>query len=317
MSSIVWCVSTSRSPVRRDREVEAAVLAELLEHVVEERDAGRRRRVAVPVEHEVDVDVGLLGGPVPRGRSGVIGLIDAPLSRSARPATVRKASFSAGVPTVTRRQSSTPGQLEKSRTSTPRSTSASQTARGHAPGGRGTAGSSRRTGTPRCRRARRARRTAAHAPRPGTGPGLSISSTWSSARIPASCVATSRWYGSTTLSSSATTHGRDARSRGAARRATTPWSTCASTTSARSSSTSVERGATARTRRTPRRRSRARARRRGSPATVAGGSTVPVGLFGLHRNTISGCSRSITPTRVVGVDAEVVAARRRDDLGAR
>ena len=29
---------------------------------------------------------------------------------------------------------------------------------------------------------------------------------------------------------------------------------------------------------------------------MASGSTVPDGLFGLHTNTMSGCSRSTTPT---------------------
>ena len=51
-SSTVWCRSTSRSPCASIREVEAGVLAELLEHVVEERDAGRDRRRARAVDHE-------------------------------------------------------------------------------------------------------------------------------------------------------------------------------------------------------------------------------------------------------------------------
>ena len=44
-----------------DREVEPGVLAELFEHVVEERDAGRRRRVAGAVDVEREVDRRLLG----------------------------------------------------------------------------------------------------------------------------------------------------------------------------------------------------------------------------------------------------------------
>ena len=38
-SSTVWCPSTSRSPLQRHRQVEPGVLAELLQHVVEERHA--------------------------------------------------------------------------------------------------------------------------------------------------------------------------------------------------------------------------------------------------------------------------------------
>ena len=50
------------------RQVEAAVLPELLEHVVEERDAGRRRRVAGAVDGELELDRRLLGGALLRGR---------------------------------------------------------------------------------------------------------------------------------------------------------------------------------------------------------------------------------------------------------
>ena len=40
-SSTVWCWSTSRSPVGLQLQIEAAVLGEQLQHVVEEADAGR------------------------------------------------------------------------------------------------------------------------------------------------------------------------------------------------------------------------------------------------------------------------------------
>ena len=66
--------------LRVDREVEARVLAELLEHVVEERDAGRDRRRARAVDDERDVDRRLLRLPAQRRCRGVI---DATSARTA------------------------------------------------------------------------------------------------------------------------------------------------------------------------------------------------------------------------------------------
>ena len=84
------------------------------------------------VEHEIDLDVGLLGDAVLVIVAGVAGGHVAaaswgPCSRRTSVSADRNALFSAAVPTVTRRQSSTPGQREKSRTSTPRSTRLCQT----------------------------------------------------------------------------------------------------------------------------------------------------------------------------------------------
>ena len=122
-SSTVWWASTWRSPVGPHRQVEAAVAAELLEHVVEEGQAGRRpppprcRRRST-----VTSTVGLLGasrrrsaapGPPVASAASLIGR-----SSRLRPRAARNRSFSAGVPTVTRRQPSRPGQLEQSRTRT-------------------------------------------------------------------------------------------------------------------------------------------------------------------------------------------------------
>ena len=51
---------------RRDHEIEPAVTAELVEHVVVERDTGRHLRGARAVEVDRDVDRRLLGHPCPR-----------------------------------------------------------------------------------------------------------------------------------------------------------------------------------------------------------------------------------------------------------
>ena len=84
------------------REVEAAVLPELLEHVVEERDAGGRRRGAAAVDVEHEVDRRLLRG---RGAARDVRAIRTATSWSELRSAARKASFSSGVPMVTRRQS--------------------------------------------------------------------------------------------------------------------------------------------------------------------------------------------------------------------
>src|SRR5207248_7088210 len=88
--------------LRLDREVEAAVLTNLANHVVEEREAGGDGHHARPVEVEVDVDRRLLG--VPRHRGATTGAHDNTSSSA-----FRNASFSSGVPTVTRRHPASPG----------------------------------------------------------------------------------------------------------------------------------------------------------------------------------------------------------------
>src|SRR5690606_21326199 len=86
------------------------------EHVVEE---GQPRRhldlLAVAVDDEGDLDIGLGGGPLLGGRAG--GGAHARTSWRA----VRKASSSAGVPMVTRRQPARRGHEAQLRTSTERS----------------------------------------------------------------------------------------------------------------------------------------------------------------------------------------------------
>ena len=102
-SSTVWCRSTSRSPVASIAQVEPAVLAELLEHVVEERDAGRRASRCPPPSTS-------------SARSIVVSFVSrcccddpahqpAHLRERASRSAARNASFSSGVPTVTRRHS--------------------------------------------------------------------------------------------------------------------------------------------------------------------------------------------------------------------
>ncbi len=55
---------------RGDNQIEARVLAELLEHVVEERNAGRDLRGTRAVDHEVELDRGLLGRRASAAPSG-------------------------------------------------------------------------------------------------------------------------------------------------------------------------------------------------------------------------------------------------------
>src|SRR6266511_3389213 len=107
-----------------DAQVPAAVLAELLQHVVEERDPGRRARLAGAVDVERELNLGLLRLAVLLRRPAHATLTSSTASRRA----ARKVSFSSGVPTVTRRHSASRGQSEKSRTRTPRSTSRCQRA---------------------------------------------------------------------------------------------------------------------------------------------------------------------------------------------
>src|SRR5581483_1455815 len=100
------------------REVETAVLSQLGEHVVEEREPGRDSRLTRAVDLQLDPDRRLFGG--------VVGSSSAAHASTSRRAE-RKASFSAAVPTVTRRQPSSRGQVAQLRTSTERSTSSSHT----------------------------------------------------------------------------------------------------------------------------------------------------------------------------------------------
>src|SRR5207244_12737147 len=110
--------------LRLDAQVPPAVLPELLEHVVEEGDPGRRARLPRAVDVERELDLGLLRLAVLLRRPAHATLTSCTASRSA----ARKASFSSGVPTVTRRHPAKRGQPEKPRTRTPRSTSRCQRA---------------------------------------------------------------------------------------------------------------------------------------------------------------------------------------------
>ena len=109
VSSTVWCASTSRSPRGAHGQVEAAVLAELGEHVVEERHAGVDLGCARAVELELDQDLRLLGRaldlrePAHASTSALVSVVLSP-SRSAS----RNAVVSASVPAVTRSQPGRP-----------------------------------------------------------------------------------------------------------------------------------------------------------------------------------------------------------------
>ena len=60
-SSTVWWPSMCRSPLALDVEVDQAVARDLVEHVVEEADAGRELRGAAAVEVDADADLRFLG----------------------------------------------------------------------------------------------------------------------------------------------------------------------------------------------------------------------------------------------------------------
>ena len=220
-SSTVWWPSTCEVARGLHREVEAAVAAELVEHVVEERQPGGDRR------------------PRPWARRGrgataiVVSLVVRCLGRrrelmhrtSSRAA--RKRVVLVGVPMVTRRQPSRRGHDEQSRTSTDRSSSACHTVVAVAAVGpeQHEVGARR----PHRRRGRSARRgrPAGPAPRRARRPAAPSRRRSRSARRPATCLTASRWYGSTTFSSSATSHGGpDAGSRAGRRPSTTSWRTC-------------------------------------------------------------------------------------------
>ena len=103
-------------------QVERAVLAERVEHVVEERHAGGRSSVVpVPSRSISTSDLRLLGDPL--DAADPAHLIDLLLQHVR--AACRNASFSSGVPIVTRRCSGMP----TSRISTPRSRKACHAAR--------------------------------------------------------------------------------------------------------------------------------------------------------------------------------------------
>ena len=84
-------------PSACDAQVEAAVLAELIEHVVVERDAGRDLGAPEPSRSIDEIDRRLLRRPLDRARAAHCSDL--------RACAARNSSFSSGVPTVTRRQS--------------------------------------------------------------------------------------------------------------------------------------------------------------------------------------------------------------------
>src|SRR4051794_16651990 len=176
-----------------DPQIEAGVLADLFEHVVVERDARRDLRRTGTVDLERQVDRRLLGDAMHRSATAH------PTISAIAP---KNSSFSSGVPIVTRKQSARRGHPEQSRIKMLRSSNSCHTCRPGLPRGRkrmklaplGTTSRSSATSAENTRsRSEMICCTRA-----------SISSRYCSARRPAICLAASRWYGSATLSSSAT-----------------------------------------------------------------------------------------------------------------
>ena len=308
-SSTVWCRSTSRSPVGADREIEARVLAELLEHVVEERDAGARPRWcrcrrprarrrpsspssrggAAPIESPSDLlECGeervVLGGRADRDPET---LLDA---RPAREVAHEHAARQQSFPELVRVAVDPEQQEVRAR-------------RVHV----------------QARRSRRAPRTAGRAPRRATRRALPSRRGSRARPCRRAASAPTALYGSATFSSSSTTHaGATAKpSRIAASDHTFEY--VRTTTSGRDSSTSSialhganSPYASSTTSRAP--CSAASVARR---STCARSSTVPVGLFGLHTNTIAGRADGEQLLGRVDVDREVGGPLPHDDLGAR
>ncbi len=214
--------------------------------------------------------------------------------------------FSSGVPTVTRRQFSSRGQLEQSRISTLRSTRPCQTVcPSRAPG--------------------RTRNSTKLAPLGNTSSGSSpsavvirsrsatmcstrsfMSSENRSARRPAICLTASRWYGSTTLSSSATSHVGPTRYPSLAPAIDQVFENVRVTTRGRSSATrsSALQSANCAYASSTTTRPGARA---SSCSTRSTGSTRPVGLFGEVRNTTWGWNSVITRSTSAGSSVKSAA----------
>ena len=192
-SSTVWCRSTSRSPVAVDREIEARRACRAA------RACGRRtgyrwRSSVVPVPSTTSVTSTVVSF-VSRGcRRRSIARHAASSSSSA----ARNASFSSGVPTVTRRHPSTRGHDEKSRTSTPRARSRFHSVVRVAVDAEQQEVGARRAHLDARRRGER-REQPARALRRASATRCSISARKSSAIVPASCVGTDKLYGSNDL----------------------------------------------------------------------------------------------------------------------
>src|SRR5258706_4846315 len=94
-------------PARLDGQTERAVTRQLFEHVIEEPDAGFDMRRTRLVQIDGDPDPGFLGFPDDLGAARRHFSI--PRGHSKPPTACTKASFSCGVPTVTRRQPASSG----------------------------------------------------------------------------------------------------------------------------------------------------------------------------------------------------------------
>ena len=127
-----------------------------------------------------------------------------------------------------------------------------------------------------------------------------------SASRPAICLTASRWYGSTTLSSSATSQDGPIRYPRRAPAIDQVFENVRVTTSGHVLADEVERRPVARTGRTPRRPRPGPGARSSSWRTRSTGSTSPVGLFGDVRNTT--CGRCSVSTRSTSAGSSVKSA---------
>src|ERR1022692_1024308 len=181
-------------------QLQPTVLAELGEHVVEERHAGCRIGAADAVQVKLDQDPGLRGDPLYPGGPAHAGT----RRSSTAPSAARKAAISAGVPTVTRSQPGGP----VSRISTPRSSSPCQTRwrSANSPNSQKLA-----SGAAPARATPRSQGTTASRPARSAATVASSSPECASAARAAAWVSADRWYGSRTTCSASITAGSAAR----------------------------------------------------------------------------------------------------------
>src|SRR5580704_13398744 len=172
------------------------MLAQLGQHVVEERHTGADLDDADAVQVELDHDLCLAGQPFHPGHSVHV------VSTSSR--AERNAAISSGVPTVTRSQRGGP----TSRTSTPRSSSACQISRREPNSPNSTKlASESATDSPRVlSQATSPSRSALRVSTVASGSGASATAARATA-----CVTADRWYGSRTSRSFSTSSGAAAR----------------------------------------------------------------------------------------------------------
>src|SRR6185436_12686408 len=197
--------------IAADVDVDPRVGRERRQHMVEEADARPDPRAARAVEVQAEGDLRLPRLALDLCRPGLRAharplVASCPDSTSAVPSACRNVSFSCGVPTLTRRHCDSCGYEVTSRTSTPRRTSASNTAFGFADSSssRKKFASEGRARTPGMSASRVSRR-----PRSSTSSCTPFASSFgsSSAAIAAICDSTLTLYGRRALFTSRTSSG--------------------------------------------------------------------------------------------------------------